>query len=31
MEESINSVSWLCFFIATKEVFDYTRKNFGVQ
>jgi hypothetical protein len=31
MEESINSVSWLCFVIATKEVFDYTRKNFGVQ
>jgi len=30
-EESINTVSWLCFAIAAKKVFDYTRNNFGVQ
>ena len=31
IEESINAVSWLCFAIAARKVFDYTRDNFGVK
>jgi len=31
MEESINTISWLCFAIASKKVFENTRENFGVK
>ena len=31
IEESINTVSWLCFAIASKKIFEYTRDNFGVK
>jgi len=31
IEEAINAVSWLCFAIAAKKIFDYTRNNFGVK
>jgi hypothetical protein len=31
IEETINTVSWLCFAIAAKRVFEYTRENFGVK
>jgi hypothetical protein len=31
IEESINSVSWLCFAIASKKVFGYTQEYFGVR
>ncbi|MDX1377972.1 MAG: hypothetical protein R3307_03915 [Anaerolineales bacterium] len=31
IEESINTVSWLCFAIASKKVFDHARTNFGVK
>jgi hypothetical protein len=30
-EESINTVSWLCFLIAMKNVYEYTRANYGVD
>ena len=30
-EESINSISWLCFAIAAKQVYENTRDNFGVR
>ena len=31
IEESINTVSWLCFAIASKKIYEYTRDNFGVK
>jgi hypothetical protein len=31
IEESINTVSWLCFAIAAKKVYENTRENFGVK
>jgi hypothetical protein len=31
IEEAINAIAWLCFLIASQKVFDYTRKNFGVE
>jgi len=31
IEESINSVSWLCFAVASKKVFENTQANFGVK
>ncbi len=31
IEESINAVSWLCFAIAAKRVYENTRENFGVK
>ncbi len=31
IEESINAVAWLCFAIAAKQVFEYTRNTFGVK
>ncbi len=31
IEESINTISWLCFAIAAKKVFEYTQKNFGAR
>lgn len=31
IEESINTVSWFCFLIASQKVFDYTKNNFGIQ
>lgn len=31
IEESINTVSWLCFAVAAKKVFEYARSNFGVN
>jgi len=31
IEESVNTVSWLCFAIASKKVFDNTQENFGVK
>ncbi len=31
IEEAINATAWLCFLIASQKVFDYTRKNFGVE
>jgi hypothetical protein len=30
-EESINAVSWLCFAIAAKKVYENTQANFGVK
>ena len=30
-EESINAISWLCFTFASKQIFEYTRDNFGVK
>jgi len=30
-EESINAISWLCFALASKQIFEYTRANFGVK
>ena len=31
IEESINAISWLCFAIAAKKVYEYARTNFGVK
>jgi len=31
IEESINTVSWLCFAIAAKKIFEFARNNFGVK
>jgi hypothetical protein len=31
IEEAINAISWLCFAIAAKKVYEYTRDNFGVK
>lgn len=31
IEESVNTISWLCFLIAMKNVYEYTRVNFGVD
>ncbi len=31
IEESINTVSWLCFAIGTYKIFNYTRNTFGVN
>ena len=31
IEESINSISWLCFALASKQIFEHTRDNFGIQ
>ncbi|HSM70115.1 MAG TPA: hypothetical protein VK851_01100 [Anaerolineales bacterium] len=31
IEEGINTISWLCFLIASLEVFEHTRINFGVK
>lgn len=31
IEESINTVSWLCFAIAIKQVYEHTRINYGVD
>jgi len=30
-EESINTISWLCFAFASKKIFEHTRDNFGVK
>ena len=30
-EESINTVSWFCFLIAMKKMYEYTRVNYGVD
>ena len=30
-EESINTISWLCFAVASKKVFENTQENFGVK
>lgn len=31
IEESINTVSWFCFLIAMKKMYEYTRVNYGVD
>ena len=31
IEESINTIAWLCFLFAAKQIFEYTRSNFGVK
>lgn len=31
IEESINTVSWLCFALAARKLLAYTRQHFGVQ
>ena len=31
IEESINTISWLCFAVASKKIFENTRENFGVK
>ena len=31
IEESINTVSWFCFAVASKKVFENTQENFGVK
>jgi hypothetical protein len=31
IEESINTISWLCFAISTKKIYEYTHANFGVK
>ena len=31
IEEAVNAISWLCFAIAAKKVFDLARSNFGVR
>lgn len=31
VEESINTISWLCFAIASKKVLENTQENFGVK
>jgi len=31
VEESINTVSWLCFAFAAHKLLAFTRRNFGVQ
>jgi hypothetical protein len=30
-EESINTISWLCFAVATKQIFEFAKNNFGVK
>lgn len=31
IEESVNSVSWFCFAIASKKIYEYTQSTFGVK
>jgi len=31
IEESVNTVSWFCFAVASKKVFENTQENFGVK
>ncbi|HSG42852.1 MAG TPA: hypothetical protein VLA72_06835 [Anaerolineales bacterium] len=31
IEESINTISWFCFAIASKKIFENTQENYGVE
>jgi len=31
IEESVNSISWFCFAIASKKIYEYTQATFGVK
>jgi len=31
IEESINSISWFCFAIASKKIYEFTQSTFGVK